>query len=91
MRTCVRATAASARPAPTCYSYGSPSLAEQLDPLTGEPLSVSPLTWSHATFVECVMTYLARRSQLEACPTCGLSTFVYSRRGRGAENDEMCP
>lgn len=26
-------------------------LAEQIHPFTGEPLSVSPLTWSHATFV----------------------------------------
>ena len=58
-------------------------LAEQLHPETGRPLSVSPLTWSHATFVEAVMTYLARKSQLRVCPTCGLSTFLYSRFGRG--------
>jgi len=58
-------------------------LAEQLHPETGKPMSVSPLTWSHATFVECVMTYLAKTSQLRVCPTCGLSTFIYSRFGRG--------
>ena len=58
-------------------------LAEQLDPLTGDPLSVSPLTWSHATFVECVMAYLARKAELDRCPTCGLSRFMYSRFGRG--------
>jgi len=58
-------------------------LAEQLNPESGVPMSVSPLTWSHATFVECVMTYLAKLSQLRACPTCGLSTFMYSRFGRG--------
>lgn len=33
-------------------------LAEQLDPQTGEHVSVSPLTWSHSTFVASVMNYL---------------------------------
>ena len=32
-------------------------LAEQLHPRTGEPLSVAPLTWSHATFVETVLQF----------------------------------
>ncbi len=41
-------------------------LAEQLNPYTAEPLSVSPLTWSHATFVIVVMEYLAK---LERLPT----------------------
>ena len=36
-------------------------LAEQVHPYTGEPLSVSPLTWSHATFVSAVQ-HFARRS-----------------------------
>ncbi len=40
-------------------------LAEQVHPLTGEPLSVSPLTWSHATFVMTVMEYLAKSQQLQ--------------------------
>ena len=35
-------------------------LAEQLNPLTGEPVSVSPLTWSHSTFVASVMNYLGK-------------------------------
>jgi GH15 family glucan-1,4-alpha-glucosidase len=39
-------------------------LAEQLDPHTGAPLSVSPLTWSHATFVTVVLEYLQKREQL---------------------------
>ena len=34
-------------------------LAEQLDPLTGEHASVSPLTWSHSTFVAAVARYVA--------------------------------
>ena len=36
-------------------------LAEQVHPYTGEPLSVSPLTWSHAAFVSAVQ-HFARRS-----------------------------
>lgn len=35
-------------------------LPEQLHPFTGEPLSVSPLTWSHAEFVATVLQYLDR-------------------------------
>ena len=35
-------------------------LSEQVDPHTGAPLSVSPLTWSHAEFVVTVEEYLAR-------------------------------
>ena len=37
-------------------------LSEQVHPYTGEPLSVSPLTWSHAAFVSAVQHY-ARKSQ----------------------------
>ncbi len=33
-------------------------LAEQLHPYTGEPLSVSPLTWSHAAYITSVLAYL---------------------------------
>lgn len=39
-------------------------LAEQVDPLTGEMLSVSPLTWSHATVVIAVQELLAKRREL---------------------------
>ncbi|MFM9903478.1 MAG: glycoside hydrolase family 15 protein [Pyrinomonadaceae bacterium] len=35
-------------------------LAEQIDPLTGKPTSVSPLTWSHSTFVATVHSYLQK-------------------------------
>ncbi len=35
-------------------------LAEQIDPLTGKPASVSPLTWSHSTFVATVHSYLRK-------------------------------
>jgi len=39
-------------------------LAEQLDPATGAPVSVSPLTWSHSTFIGVVHSYLRRRTEL---------------------------
>lgn len=35
-------------------------LAEQFNPHTGEAISVSPLTWSHATFVIVVVEYLQK-------------------------------
>lgn len=40
-------------------------LAEQVNPYTGEPLSVSPLTWSHAGVVLAVNEYMTKRAQLE--------------------------
>jgi len=39
-------------------------LAEQHHPYTGEPISVSPLTWSHATFVIVVVEYLHKLAKL---------------------------
>jgi GH15 family glucan-1,4-alpha-glucosidase len=39
-------------------------LPEQIHPTTGSPLSVSPLTWSHAEFVELVIDYLSKKRQL---------------------------
>lgn len=46
-------------------------LAEQINPFTDEPLSVSPLTWSHATFVASVIEYLNKLGTTNPCPTCG--------------------
>ncbi|HEX6279639.1 MAG TPA: glycoside hydrolase family 15 protein [Pyrinomonadaceae bacterium] len=40
-------------------------LAEQLNPLTGEHVSVSPLTWSHSTFVATACKYLKKLSELK--------------------------
>lgn len=39
-------------------------LAEQIDPSSGEPVSVSPLTWSHSTFVATVINYLKASAKL---------------------------
>ncbi|TMD26126.1 MAG: hypothetical protein E6I92_10545, partial [Chloroflexi bacterium] len=39
-------------------------LSEQLDPHTGAPLSVSPLTWSHAEFITTVDEYCRKAESL---------------------------
>lgn len=39
-------------------------LAEQIDPTTGEHTSVSPLTWSHSTYVATVESYLKKLAEL---------------------------
>jgi GH15 family glucan-1,4-alpha-glucosidase len=44
---------------------------EQVHPFSGAPLSVTPLTWSHAEFVATVRDYLARAEAFEGCPECG--------------------
>ncbi|MCH8062274.1 MAG: glycoside hydrolase family 15 protein [Chloroflexi bacterium] len=43
----------------------SGALAEQLDPLTGKPVGVSPLTWSHATLVATVQEYIDKYEGLQ--------------------------
>jgi len=39
------------------HTLESGVMAEQVHPYTNEPLSVSPLTWSHATYVDTVLKY----------------------------------
>jgi len=65
-------------------SHALPSgvLAEQVDPYSGRPLSVSPLTWSHGTLVLTLIKYLQRLEDLHRCPTCGRSIFRMDRFGR---------
>jgi GH15 family glucan-1,4-alpha-glucosidase len=41
-------------------------LAEQFDPLTGAHVSVSPLTWSHSTFIATACNYLTKLKELTA-------------------------
>ncbi|MBI5576948.1 MAG: glycoside hydrolase family 15 protein [Deltaproteobacteria bacterium] len=48
-------------------------LAEQVHPFTGAPLSVSPLTWSHASFVAAFLEYAEKLALMKSCPSCGLS------------------
>jgi len=50
------------------HALPSGILAEQVDPYTDQPLSVSPLTWSHAAYVTTLLTYLQRRRHLKPAP-----------------------
>jgi glucoamylase len=52
------------------HALPSGVLAEQVDPYTNEPLSVSPLTWSHACFVTCVLEYLSARQKMISHSVC---------------------
>jgi glucoamylase len=64
----------------TGHALPSGVLAEQVHPFTGAPLSVSPLTWSHATFVATVQRMIRRTARLKECPACGLPLVAESRR-----------
>jgi GH15 family glucan-1,4-alpha-glucosidase len=46
------------------HSLPSGIMAEQLHPYSGEPLSVSPLTWSHAAYIASVHAYLRARERI---------------------------
>ena len=46
------------------HALPSGVLAEQIDPYTDAPLSVSPLTWSHAEFVSAVRWYAGKYRRL---------------------------
>jgi glucoamylase len=48
------------------HALPSGVLAEQVNPFTDAPLSVSPLTWSHAAFVATVQGYLEAQRRLGA-------------------------
>jgi GH15 family glucan-1,4-alpha-glucosidase len=52
------------------HALPSGVLAEQVHPLTGKPLSVSPLTWSHATFVASTRRIMRKISRIHRCPEC---------------------
>ncbi len=45
------------------HALPSGVLAEQVHPVTGSPLSVSPLTWSHATFVASTRRIMRKLSE----------------------------
>ena len=55
-------------------------LAEQIDPYTNAPLSVSPLTWSHAAFVTTLIKYMKKREEISICDKCGNSMYYMHRR-----------
>jgi GH15 family glucan-1,4-alpha-glucosidase len=45
-------------------------LPEQVNPLTGEHVSVSPLVWSHAELVITMQKFTKRFLEMEKCPHC---------------------
>ena len=44
-------------------SLSSGVMPEQVHPVSGEPLSVSPLTWSHAEFIDVVTKYVEKQNE----------------------------
>ncbi|MDF1810143.1 MAG: glycoside hydrolase family 15 protein [Phycisphaerales bacterium] len=48
------------------HTLTSGVLAEQFDPYSGAPMSVSPLTWSHATVVSTCVMYIEKHEELVA-------------------------
>ncbi len=63
------------------HALESGVLAEQVNPYTNEPISVSPLTWSHATVVSTAIKYLEKLEELQLCTTCTHPVFRLRRRG----------
>lgn len=52
------------------YASVAGILSEQLDPISGEAISVAPLVWSHAEFVNTVIQYLDKLEELGICKAC---------------------
>jgi ferredoxin len=64
------------------HSLESGVLAEQVNPYTNEPISVSPLTWSHATVVSTAIKYLEKLEALQLCGHCQQPVYRLRRRGQ---------
>jgi oligosaccharide amylase len=63
------------------HALESGVLAEQVNPYTNEPISVSPLTWSHATVVSTAIKYLEKLEALQLCGHCQQPVYRLRRRG----------
>ncbi|HXE55272.1 MAG TPA: glycoside hydrolase family 15 protein [Tepidisphaeraceae bacterium] len=63
------------------HALESGVLAEQVNPYTNEPISVSPLTWSHATVVSTAIKYLEKLEVLQLCGHCQQPVYRLRRRG----------
>ncbi len=63
------------------HALESGVLAEQVNPYTNQPISVSPLTWSHATVVSTAIKYLEKLEQLQLCTTCNQPIYRMRRTG----------
>ncbi len=62
------------------HALPSGVLAEQVNPYDDSPLSVSPLTWSHAAYCTAVVEYLDKEAELHICPECGRALFSRENR-----------
>jgi ferredoxin len=63
------------------HALESGILAEQVNPYTNDPISVSPLTWSHATVVSTAIKYLEKLEQLQLCSGCNQPVYRLRRAG----------
>jgi GH15 family glucan-1,4-alpha-glucosidase len=61
-------------------------LAEQVHPFTDQPLSVSPLTWSHAAFVTTILEYMNKVGEVDICPSCGNPMDSHGHEGEREHN-----
>jgi glucoamylase len=52
----------------TSHTLSSGVLGEQIDPITGKPISVSPLTWSHAAYITTTHRFLRRLAEQRSLP-----------------------
>ncbi|HLE87077.1 MAG TPA: glycoside hydrolase family 15 protein, partial [Candidatus Brocadiaceae bacterium] len=71
------------------HSLPSGILAEQINPYTNEPISVSPLTWSHATVVTTVIKYLEKMSLLISGNAYAYSRYNSNRYASSAYKEEI--
>jgi GH15 family glucan-1,4-alpha-glucosidase/ferredoxin len=71
----------------TKHASESGVLAEQVHPETNAPLSVSPLTWSHAQVVSTAIAYLEKLEKLSNCNGCRQPLF-HARGRTGMTADE---
>jgi len=58
------------------YANKAYIMPEQFDPYTGKHISVAPLTWSHATFVETVFKYCERNNKIKGIGTCQITKVI---------------
>ncbi len=66
----------------TKYALPTGILSEQLEPCSGLPLSVAPLTWSHAGYVTAVIKYLEKLDDLGICSLCSPPGLKRKKRTR---------
>ena len=62
-------------------SLESGVVAEQFDPYSGAPISVSPLTWSHATIMTTIVQYLLKHAALTGKPAGTVAELTRTRSG----------